>query len=44
MSNPAREIADVIGTTQVSLTRMMQRLERFGRLSRPRRHYFVLHD
>jgi CRP-like cAMP-binding protein len=36
------EIADVIGTTRVSVTRMMQRLEHQGYISRPRRHYVVL--
>lgn len=36
------EIADVIGATRVSVTRMMQRLEHQGYISRPRRHYVVL--
>jgi CRP-like cAMP-binding protein len=38
------EIADVIGTTRVSVTRMMQRLENRGYISRPRRHYIVLNN
>lgn len=36
------EIADIVGTTRVSITRMMQRLENQGRISRPRRHYIIL--
>ena len=36
------EISDVIGTTRVSVTRMMQKLEQDGQILRPRRHYVVL--
>ncbi|MEL7036325.1 MAG: Crp/Fnr family transcriptional regulator [Cyanobacteria bacterium J06592_8] len=36
------EIADVIGITRVSVTRMMQKLERRGIIHRPRRHCIIL--
>ncbi|WP_413160865.1 Crp/Fnr family transcriptional regulator [Capilliphycus salinus ALCB114379] len=36
------EIADVIGITRVSVTRMMQKLERKGIILRPRRHCIIL--
>ncbi|MCG5059609.1 MAG: Crp/Fnr family transcriptional regulator [Limnoraphis sp. WC205] len=36
------EIADVIGITRVSVTRMMQKLEQRGIILRPRRHCIIL--
>jgi CRP-like cAMP-binding protein len=38
-------IAEVIGTTRVTVTRLLNQFEREGVISRPRRHYIVLrHD
>ncbi len=36
------EISEVIGTTRVSVTRVIQKLEDQGKILRPRRHYIVL--
>lgn len=35
-------IAEVIGTTRVTVTRLLNQFEREGVISRPRRHYIVL--
>ncbi|MBD2484569.1 Crp/Fnr family transcriptional regulator [Planktothrix sp. FACHB-1365] len=38
------DIADVIGTTRVSVTRMIIKLEQDGFIQRPRRHFIVLNQ
>lgn len=39
-----QELAEVVGTTRVTVTRQLQQFERDGIISRPRRNFIVLHD
>ena len=39
-----QELAELIGTTRVTVTRLLNQFEEEGRISRPRRHCILLHD
>lgn len=39
-----QSLAEAIGTTRVTVTRLLNQFEREGTISRPRRHYIVLQD
>lgn len=39
-----QELAEVIGTTRVTVTRLLKQFERDGIISRPHRNFIVLHD
>jgi CRP-like cAMP-binding protein len=38
-----QELADIMGTTRVTVTRLINQLEQEGIISRPRRHIIIVH-